>query len=84
MPEINEKLKLVPFAFEFKVTLCTVMVLDYVGCWTVEKVLKNLFSDFQPKDIAQRRPDQLERERKRAEEEQAKADLEKEIKAGKA
>lgn len=70
IPEINTQLKLVPFATEFKVKLTAVMILDYVGCWTVEKVLKMLFSDFRPKDIAERRPDQLERERKRAEEEE--------------
>ncbi|TKA53021.1 Manganese-transporting ATPase 4 [Friedmanniomyces simplex] len=84
VPEINEKLKLVPFSTEFKITLTSVMVLDYVGCWIVEKVLKKLFSDYRPKDIAERRPDQLERQRKREEEEQARVDLEKEMKAGKA
>ncbi|KAK5112207.1 hypothetical protein LTR62_004368 [Meristemomyces frigidus] len=84
VPEINEKLKLVPFNSEFKYTLTTVMVLDYVGCWTVEKVLKTLFSDYRPKDIAVRRPDQLERERVRREGEQAALDHEKEVKAGKA
>ncbi|KAK4553739.1 putative cation-transporting ATPase 1 [Recurvomyces mirabilis] len=84
IPEINEKLKLVPFNSEFKWTLTAVMVLDYVGCWTVEKALKTLFSDFRPKDIAVRRPDQLERERVRLEKEQAEIDREKEIKAGKA
>jgi len=83
IPEINEKLKLVPFAYEFKVTMVAVMVLDYVGCWTVEKTLKTLFSDYKPKDIAVRRPDQLEREAKRAQEEFEKAEKEKEIKAGK-
>ncbi|KAK5728952.1 putative cation-transporting ATPase 1 [Elasticomyces elasticus] len=84
VPEINEKLKLVPFNMDFKIKLTSTMVLDYVGCWTVEKVLKTLFSDIKPKDIAERRPDQLERERKRHAEEQAKIDLEKEMKAGKA
>jgi len=83
IPEINEKLKLVPFAYEFKVTMTAVMVLDYVGCWTVEKTLKTLFSDYKPKDIAVRRPDQLEREAKRAQEEFEQAEKEKEIKAGK-
>lgn len=73
VPEINEKLRLVPFSTEFKITMTTVMVLDYVGCWIVEKVLKYLFSDYRPKDIAVRRPDQLEREeaRKRLEIEEA-------------
>ena len=84
VPEINEKLKLVPFSTDFKITLTSVMVLDYVGCWVIEKLLKTLFSDYRPKDIAERRPDQLERERKRHEEEQAAANLEIEMKAGKA
>lgn len=83
IPEINEKLKLVPFTMEFKTTMVAVMILDYVGCWVIEKALKTLFSDFRPKDIAERRPDQLERERQRAAEEQAKIDREIEEKAGK-
>ncbi len=65
IPEINEQLKLVPFTPAFKTMMTSVMVLDYVGCWVIEAVLKQLFSDFRPKDIALRRPDQLEREAKR-------------------
>ena len=84
IPEINEQLKLVPFNTEFKITLSTIMVLDFVGCWIIEKTLKVLFSDYKPKDIAVRRPDQLARELKRAREEFEKAEREKEIKAGKA
>ncbi|EMC96368.1 hypothetical protein BAUCODRAFT_33696 [Baudoinia panamericana UAMH 10762] len=84
IPEINEKLKLVPFNTEFKITMTATMVLDYVGCWIVEKVLKTLFSDYRPKDIAVRRPDQLERERRRKVSEQAKLQIEKELAAGKA
>ncbi|KAF2654850.1 cation-transporting ATPase 4 [Lophiostoma macrostomum CBS 122681] len=84
IPEINEKLKLVPFTYEFKVMLTSMMVLDYVGCWVVEKGLKKLFSDYKPKDIAIRRPDQLEREleRKRVEEveQQRKKDEEVQVK----
>ena len=83
IPEINERLKLVPFTNEFKITLTSVMVLDFVGCWVIEKALKMAFSDYKPKDIAVRRPDQLEVERKRAEAEQARIDREKEQKAGK-
>lgn len=78
IPEINEKLRLVPFSTEFKVMLTSLMVIDYCGCWVVEKVLKTLFSDFRPKDIATRRPDQLMREEKRRNEEEAKAIREKE------
>ena len=83
-PEINTQLKLVPFSTEFKMTMTTVMVLDFVGCYAIEKALKALFSDYKPKDIAVRRPDQLMRENKRLMEEQAAADREKEMAAGKA
>lgn len=65
IPEINTKLRLVPFSTEFKMTMTGVMLLDYAGCWIVEKVLKAGFSDFRPKDIAERRPDQIMREEDR-------------------
>ena len=69
IPEINEKLKLVPFSTEFKVVMTGVMVVDYVGCLVVEKVLKFLYSDFRPKDIAVRRVDQVRVEEGRKERE---------------
>ena len=84
VPEINEQLSLVPFTTEFKITMCAVMVVDYAGCWLVEKTLKVLFSDYKPKDIAQRRPDQLAVEKRRADEAEAKRIRELEIKLGKA
>jgi len=65
IPEINEKLKLVPFSTEFKFIMTAVMVVDYVGCFVIEKVLKHLYSDFRPKDIAVRRDDQLRAEESR-------------------
>lgn len=70
IPELNTKLKLVPFTSDFKVMITSVMILDFVACWVIEKTLKWGFSDNRPKDIAIRRPDQLEREmeRKKAEE----------------
>ncbi|KAK0390167.1 hypothetical protein NLU13_3739 [Sarocladium strictum] len=79
-PEINQQMKLVPFSDEFKFNMTTVMVLDYGCCWVIEKALKMLFSDFRPRDIAERRPEQLAREEerkkvvaaKRANEEEAK------------
>lgn len=58
IPELNEKLRLVPFSYEFKMTMTIVMVLDFGVCWIIEKCLKFLFSDYRPKDIAVRRPDQ--------------------------
>lgn len=73
IPEINEKLRLVPFTTEFKVTMTVVMIIDYAGCWIIEKTLKYFFSDYKPKDIAVRRKDQIEREeaRKKLEAEEA-------------
>ncbi|KAL2391019.1 hypothetical protein RJ035_000640 [Blastomyces gilchristii] len=69
IPELNEKLRLVPFSTGFKVTLTALMLADYAGCWLIENLLKRYFSDYRPKDIAVRRPDQLakEEERKRKE-----------------
>lgn len=78
IPELNEKMRLVPFSTEFKVTLTLLMIADYVGCWLVENVLKKLFSDFRPKDIALRRPDQIAREMERKRREQEDAEKEKE------
>ncbi|KAJ9137522.1 Cation-transporting ATPase [Pleurostoma richardsiae] len=69
IPELNETMKLVKFTDEFKTTMTAVMVIDYASCWVIEVVLKRLFSDFRPRDIATRRSDQLERERSRKEEE---------------
>ncbi|KAK7420441.1 putative cation-transporting ATPase 1 [Neonectria magnoliae] len=80
IPEINQGMKLVPFSDEFKTNMTAVMVLDYGVCYLIEIVLKKLFSDYRPRDIAERRPDQLAREEerrkialaKREEEEEAK------------
>lgn len=62
IPEINEGMKLVPFSDEFKTHMTASMVLDYGLCWVIEIGLKRFFSDYRPRDIAERRPDQLERE----------------------
>lgn len=78
VPELNKKLRLVPFSTEFKLTLTVLMIVDYAGCWVIENVLKNLFSDFRPKDIAIRRPDQLKREVERKEKEQLEVDAQNE------
>ena len=80
VPELNEKMKLVPFTSAFKMTMTTVMLVDYVGCYVVEQVLKQAFSDFRPKDIALRRPDQLKVEEERIARERA-AELEAKMKA---
>ncbi|OAA67095.1 cation transporting protein [Niveomyces insectorum RCEF 264] len=67
IPELNVAMKLVPFSSEFKWTMTTVMIVDYAACYLIEIVLKWLFSDLKARDIAERRPDQLERERVRKE-----------------
>ena len=78
IPELNEKLRLVPFTSEFKTTLTLLMILDYFGCLLVERVLKRYFADFVPKDIALRRPEQLVKEEKRRKIEEARIQKEKE------
>ncbi|RYO84046.1 hypothetical protein DL764_009385 [Monosporascus ibericus] len=80
IPEINEKMSLVKFSDEFKTIMTITMVLDYVGCWAIERLLKALFSDFRPRDIAIRRPEQDERERIRKEAEQKRKEEEEERK----
>ena len=73
IPEINEKMRLVPFTSEFKQTMTITMIVDYLGCYLIEKTLKAAFSDYKPKDIAVRRPDQLAREQKRIQDEKDEA-----------
>jgi cation-transporting ATPase 13A1 len=74
IPELNEKLRLVPFTDAFKATITITMVADYAACYAIETVLKWCFSDYRPKNIAMRRPDQEARDRIRAltEEEESK------------
>ena len=75
IPELNQAMKLVPFKDEFKTTITAVMIIDYVACYVIEVVLKYLFSDLKARDIAERRPEQLERERvRKAEEAKKKAE----------
>ncbi|KAG6001627.1 hypothetical protein E4U43_001276 [Claviceps pusilla] len=65
IPEINEGMKLVKFTEEFKMKMAICMALDYIVCFVIEKSLKIIFSDYQARDIAVRRPDQLAREHAR-------------------
>lgn len=65
IPELNEAMKLVPFTDGFKLRMTATMLVDYFGCYVIEKGLKWGFSDYRPKDIAIRRPEQNEREQKR-------------------
>lgn len=76
IPELSQKLRLVPFTYEFKVTLTTLMIVDYCGCWVVEYIFKALFSDLKPKDISIRRPEQVARDDKRKADAAAKIEAE--------
>ncbi|KAH7163388.1 hypothetical protein B0J13DRAFT_634636 [Dactylonectria estremocensis] len=80
IPEINQGMKLVPFSDEFKTNMTVVMVLDYGVCFLIEVILKRLFSDYRPRDIAERRPDQLEREEVRRKAVAAKREAEEDAK----
>jgi len=79
IPELNSRLRLVPFSTEFKLTITMLMLLDYCGCWVIEQIFKRSFSDYKPKDIAVRRKDQLEREEKRRKAEQEEEERRKEL-----
>ncbi|PNS21020.1 Manganese-transporting ATPase 1 [Sphaceloma murrayae] len=78
IPEINTQLKLVPFTTAFKTTLTGTMILDFGACYIIEKGLKNLFSDFKPRDIANRRPEQEARDNERRRIKDAEIEAEKE------
>lgn len=79
IPEMNEKLKLVPFTADFKFKLTTTMIVDFAGCWVVEKVLKVCFSDYKPRDITLRREDQIQAEDARRLREAEEKEAEKEL-----
>ena len=65
IPEINSKLQMVPFEMGFKLRLTGTMILDFGACWVIEQALKRAYSDYRPKAIANRRPDQLKIENER-------------------
>ncbi len=54
VPEFNKWLQLVDMSFSFRRTLFVTMLLDYVGAWAAEIVLKFLFADNKPKAMITR------------------------------
>lgn len=52
---------------QFKVTLTSIMIADFAGCFIIEKVCKALFADLAPKELVTRGRER--REKRRAEEE---------------
>ncbi|KAI0056131.1 endoplasmic reticulum Ca-transporting P-type ATPase [Artomyces pyxidatus] len=70
MPEINRWLQVVEMSDSFKFKLTSMMILDFAGCWIIEKVCKHLFADLEPKALVTRGRER--REKRRALEEEAK------------
>lgn len=55
---------------QFKFRLTASMVIDFAGCWIIEKVCKALFANLEPKPMVTRGRER--REKRRAEEALAK------------
>lgn len=70
MPEINRWLQIVEMANSFKVQLTGMMILDFAGCWVIEKVCKYFFAELEPKGMITRGRER--REKRRLEEEKTK------------
>ncbi|KAI0300122.1 endoplasmic reticulum Ca-transporting P-type ATPase [Multifurca ochricompacta] len=67
IPELNRWLQVVELDNAFKLRLTASMIIDFIGCWVIEKVCKHLFADLEPKPIVTRGRER--RERRRAAEE---------------
>ncbi|KAF5354141.1 hypothetical protein D9756_007296 [Leucocoprinus leucothites] len=70
MPELNRWLQIVEMADSFKFRLTATMILDFVGCWVIEKVCKYLWADLEPKAM-------ITRGRERREQRRLKEEIEK-------
>jgi len=69
-PLAHHHYRLTPPQFKFKLT--SVMIVDFVGCWVIEKLCKYLFADLEPKALITRGRER--REARRAEENRLAAD----------
>lgn len=67
------------FIFQFKFRLTVTMIIDFAGCWVIEKICKFLFADLEPKAMITRGRER--REKRRAQEVLAKQAAESEKKA---
>ncbi|KAG6878464.1 hypothetical protein C0993_006304 [Termitomyces sp. T159_Od127] len=54
MPELNRWLQIVEMKDSFKFRLTSMMIIDFAGCWAIEKVCKRLFADLEPKPMITR------------------------------
>lgn len=70
-PEMSRWLQLVEMSFDFRMRLTVSMVIDFVGCWGIEKLCKALFADLEPGELVTRGRERRERRRKAELESQA-------------
>ncbi|THH17172.1 hypothetical protein EW146_g3599 [Bondarzewia mesenterica] len=68
LPEVNRWLQIVEMSTSFKFKLTITMIVDFVGCWVIEKLCKYLFADLEPKALITRGRER--REKRRTEEAQ--------------
>ncbi|KAF5381790.1 hypothetical protein D9615_005499 [Tricholomella constricta] len=64
MPELNRWLQIVEMQDSFKVRLTTTMIVDFIGCWVIEKLCKFLFADLEPKAMVTRGRERREARRR--------------------
>ena len=60
---------------QFQVRLTATMIIDFIGCWAIEKVCKYLFADLEPKPMITRGRERREQRRRLEEEAMAAAAL---------
>lgn len=58
LPELNEAMQFVPMSVDFKTKLTGAILLDLIATWVIEVVLKQLFMNSSPADIALRDDDE--------------------------
>ncbi|KAI1787190.1 endoplasmic reticulum Ca-transporting P-type ATPase [Ganoderma leucocontextum] len=71
IPDLNRWLQIVEMQDSFKFKLAVTMIVDFIGCFLIERVCKRLFANLEPKPMITRGRER--REKRRAEEEQKKA-----------
>lgn len=74
LPELNRWLQIVEMQPSFQVRLTTVMIVDFIGCWVIEKLCKFLFADLESKPMVIRGRERREN-RRRIEQEKREKEL---------
>ncbi|THU93320.1 cation-transporting ATPase [Dendrothele bispora CBS 962.96] len=69
VPELNRWLQIVEMQDIFKFKLTSSMIIDFAGCYMIEKVCKWLFADLEPKEMVTRGRERREERRAREERE---------------